>query len=86
MEWGAFGDNGAVDFIKTVYDSEVDKNSLLVGSFTFEKYISGKYMGEIVRTVLVKLAKNGLLFRGEISEALNTPNTFTTENVSKIEE
>jgi Hexokinase len=34
IEWGAFGDNGVLDFIKTEFDKEVDKNSLLVGSFT----------------------------------------------------
>ena len=34
IEWGAFGDNGVLDFIKTEFDREVDRNSLLVGSFT----------------------------------------------------
>ena len=34
VEWGAFGDNGVLDFIKTEFDKQVDKNSLLVGSFT----------------------------------------------------
>lgn len=34
VEWGAFGDNGVLDFIKTDYDKQVDERSLLVGSFT----------------------------------------------------
>ncbi|KAK2715275.1 hypothetical protein QYM36_010053 [Artemia franciscana] len=34
IEWGAFGDNGVLDFMKTEYDQMLDKNSLLVGSFT----------------------------------------------------
>lgn len=34
VEWGAFGDNGCIDFIKTDIDREVDANSLLVRSFT----------------------------------------------------
>ena len=34
IEWGAFGDNGVLDFIKTRYDREVDNHSLLKGSFT----------------------------------------------------
>lgn len=34
VEWGAFGDNGVLDFIKTDYDREVDHHSLLKGSFT----------------------------------------------------
>lgn len=28
MEWGAFGDNGCLDFLLTDYDTEVDKTSL----------------------------------------------------------
>lgn len=28
MEWGAFGDNGCLDFLRTDYDIEVDKTSL----------------------------------------------------------
>lgn len=60
IEWGAFGDNGVLDFIKTDFDRENDANSLIVNSFTFEKYISGKYLGEIVRVVLAKLYKDGL--------------------------
>lgn len=34
IEWGAFGDNGVLDFIKTRYDREVDNHSLMKGSFT----------------------------------------------------
>ena len=28
MEWGAFGNNGCLDFLRTEYDIEVDKTSL----------------------------------------------------------
>lgn len=34
VEWGAFGDNGCLDFIRTDIDREVDAGSLLVASFT----------------------------------------------------
>lgn len=30
-EWGAFGDDGCLDFIRTQYDKEVDKISLNTG-------------------------------------------------------
>lgn len=30
-EWGAFGDNGALDFIRTQYDREIDENSINPG-------------------------------------------------------
>lgn len=34
VEWGAFGDNGCLDFIRTQVDREVDACSLLAASFT----------------------------------------------------
>lgn len=86
IEWGAFGDNGVLDFIKTDYDVQVDENSLLVNSFTFEKYISGKYLGEIVRVILVRLVQEGLLFDGKLSKTLDTPESFSAAFISKIEE
>lgn len=30
-EWGAFGDDGALDFIKTEFDRDVDSNSINPG-------------------------------------------------------
>ena len=30
-EWGAFGDNGALDFIRTEYDREIDEFSINKG-------------------------------------------------------
>lgn len=87
IEWGAFGDNGVLDFIKTEFDRENDANSLLVNSFTFEKYISGKYLGEIVRIVLSKFAKEGLLFAGyDPSSSLFSPRKFTSDLVTYIEQ
>jgi len=80
-EWGAWGDNGTIDFIKTSWDRDLDAASLLPGSFTYEKYFAGKYLGELARTVFV-----GVL------EALGRPcpaaflekDSITTEDVSKI--
>ncbi|XP_036147432.1 hexokinase-1 [Monomorium pharaonis] len=87
IEWGAFGDNGVLDFIKTDFDRENDANSLIVNSFTFEKYIAGKYLGEVVRVILAKLNKERLLFVGEsISDSLLTPGNLTTDLVSHIEQ
>lgn len=34
VEWGAFGDNGCLDYLRTEYDDEVDARSLLATSFT----------------------------------------------------
>ena len=30
-EWGSFGDNGSLDWLRTEYDKEVDKHSLNAG-------------------------------------------------------
>ena len=59
-EFGAFGDNGCIDFIKTSIDKTLDENSLLPKSFTYEKYFAGKYIGELARLMLVNLSENGL--------------------------
>lgn len=59
---------------------------MFLSIFRFEKYISGKYMGEIVRVIVADFAKSNLLFNGNISEKLKEVNTFTTANVSNIEE
>lgn len=52
---------------------------------SYEKIIGGKYMGEIVRLVLLKLVDENLLFNGEASEKLKTRGTFETRFVSQIE-
>lgn len=31
MEWGAFGDDGSLDYIRSEYDREVDNNSINPG-------------------------------------------------------
>ncbi|XP_076656505.1 hexokinase type 2 [Halictus rubicundus] len=87
IEWGAFGDNGVLDFIKTDYDRENDANSLIVKSFTFEKYISGKYLGELVRVVLARLTKEGMLFSEDHNPgSILIPGNLTTDLVSDIEQ
>ncbi|XP_017012946.2 hexokinase type 2 [Drosophila takahashii] len=84
-EWGAFGDNGALDFVRTEFDRDIDVHSINPGKQTFEKMISGMYMGELVRLVLVKMTQAGILFNGQDSEVLNTRGLFFTKYVSEIE-
>ncbi|KAK5981467.1 Phosphotransferase [Trichostrongylus colubriformis] len=83
-EWGAFGDDGALSFINTKYDREVDKSSINPGKQIFEKMISGMYLGEIVRMVVKELAQQGLLFGGETAP-LARRGTFSTRFMSDIE-
>ncbi|KAF6109052.1 hexokinase domain containing 1 [Phyllostomus discolor] len=84
-EWGGFGDNGCIDDIRTQYDKEVDEGSLNPGKQRYEKMTSGMYLGEIVRQILIDLTKQGLLFRGQISERLRTRGIFETKFLSQIE-
>ncbi|CAB1312946.1 unnamed protein product, partial [Coregonus sp. 'balchen'] len=85
MEWGAFGDNGCLDDIRTEYDRAVDDFSLNPGKQRYEKMCSGMYLGEIVRNILIDLTKRGFLFRGQISETLKTRGIFETKFLSQIE-
>ena len=38
-----------LEFLRTNWDDTVDAASLLPGKYTFEKYIGGNFLGEIVR-------------------------------------
>ncbi|XP_041065631.1 hexokinase-1-like [Carcharodon carcharias] len=84
-EWGAFGDNGCLDNIRTTFDKLVDFNSLNIGKQKYEKMISGMYLGEIVRTILINFTKQGFLFRGIVSHTLTTKDIFETKYLSQIE-
>nr|UNF16855.1 hexokinase II [Hyphantria cunea] len=84
-EWGAFGDDGALDFVRTEFDRDVDQNSINPGKQIQEKMISGMYLGELVRLALVKFTKMGLLFGGHGSDLLFKQGCFYTKYVSEIE-
>ncbi|XP_076854056.1 hexokinase-2 isoform X2 [Brachyhypopomus gauderio] len=85
MEWGAFGDDGALDDLRTDFDHEIDDGSLNPGKQLFEKMISGMYMGELVRIILVKMARAGQLFQGRTTPELLVTGHFKTSYVSDIE-
>ncbi|NXJ74243.1 HXK2 protein, partial [Trogon melanurus] len=85
MEWGAFGDNGCLDNFLTDFDRMVDEKSINAGKQRFEKLISGMYLGEIVRHVLLVLVEKDLLFRGKPCPKLQTKDIFQTKFLSTIE-
>merc|ERR1711983_375854 len=78
---GAFGNQGELDFILTKWDREVDKLSINPGKQIFEKMISGMYMGEVVRQVLIDLVHEGLMFVGQNTENLFQHGRFYTKYV-----
>ncbi|XP_004679611.2 PREDICTED: hexokinase-3 isoform X1 [Condylura cristata] len=85
MEWGAFGDDGSLDTLSTCFDARVDEASINPGKQRFEKMISGMYLGEIVRHVLLHLTSLGVLFRGQQTQHLQTRDIFKTKFLSEIE-
>ncbi|NWU75043.1 HXK2 protein, partial [Onychorhynchus coronatus] len=85
MEWGAFGDNGCLDHIFTSFDRVVDEQTINPGKQRFEKLISGMYLGEIVRHILLAMVDKELLFHGNPSPKLYTKDIFKTKFLSTIE-
>ncbi|NXW65907.1 HXK2 protein, partial [Eurystomus gularis] len=85
MEWGAFGDNGCLDDFFTSFDQLVDKETINPGKQRFEKLISGMYLGEIVRHILLALVEKQLLFRSKPCPKLQTKGIFQTKFLSTIE-
>lgn len=51
----------------------------------YEKLIAGRYLGEIMRLVIVKLINKKLLFNGEGSEKILKPWQFKTEFITSIQ-
>ncbi|XP_032550052.1 hexokinase HKDC1 isoform X3 [Chiroxiphia lanceolata] len=84
-EWGAFGDDGALDDLRTEFDRELDLGSLNPGKQLFEKMIGSLYLGELVRLILLKMTKEGLLFNGKVSTALLTKGKIEMKHVSAME-
>ena len=84
-EWGAFGDNSELDFVRTKWDEEVDAMSLNPGKQTFEKMISGMYMGELVRLVVEDMVEEGLMFLNQNTNRIRIPGNFPTKYLSEIE-
>ena len=56
-EWGSF-DNALEVLPSTTYDEEVDKLTPNPGIHMFEKRISGMFLGEVLRQVLVSVTKS----------------------------
>ncbi|XP_038629955.1 hexokinase-1-like [Scyliorhinus canicula] len=85
-EWGAFGDDGSLDNFRTSYDKEVDAGSINPGTQLFEKMVSGLYLGELVRIILVKIIRDGILFTGKVSSKVLTKGAIDYTDVIAVDE
>ena len=90
MEWGGF-DSHSVAGAATIYDYAIDREEDPT-SQRFEKQISGRYLGEITRKVIVHLMDSNLLFhdcnettKQASSSVFRTKHAFTTPMMSAIE-
>lgn len=83
-EWGSFADNNAALLPRTFYDNRVNRQSVNPGVHVFEKMVSGLYLGEIARIIMVDFLDRRLLFDGQYTNELNTPYLFEASYMSAI--
>ncbi|KAF9191232.1 glucokinase [Haplosporangium sp. Z 767] len=84
IEWGNF-DKDKTILPVTIHDNKLDRESINPGIHVFEKMISGMYLGEITRNVLLHLIDHRVLFEGTSSAKLNQHWAFETKYMSAIE-
>lgn len=84
-EWGAFDSFEHEHLPRTKYDKVVDETSNKPGEQAFEKLISGRYLGEILRLVICELIDEGVLFLGQNTYKLEAPYVFDTAFLSLME-
>jgi len=103
-EWGAFNNSVSLDpyayayylnlqqrshLPTTPFDKGLDRRSINPSFQAFEKFVSGMYLGETVRSVMLALVDatpKSLLFRGKSSEWLNKHYGIDTSLMSEMEE
>lgn len=91
-EWGSF-DNDLISIPNTRFDKQLNENTPNKGFHMFEKRISGMFLGELLRLVLLELQQDGYIFSDEdkIANAetqrnnLTTPWSIDTSVCSKID-
>ncbi|KAK8869754.1 hypothetical protein IAR55_000322 [Kwoniella newhampshirensis] len=83
-EWGAF-DNGRKCLPISAFDNKLDRESINPRKQAFEKLVSGMYIGEIVRNMLLHFIDSSVLFDGYSSNILNTHYGFDAAFVSGVE-
>ncbi|CAO3679214.1 unnamed protein product [Umbelopsis vinacea] len=84
-EWGSFGDIHPEYLPRTMYDNKVNRESTNPGVHLLEKMVSGLYLGEIVRNILLDLLDRRLIFNYQYSIDMNMPYNFESSYMSAIE-
>lgn len=84
-EYGAF-DNEHKVLPRTKYDIQIDAESPRPGQQSFEKMISGYYLGEVLRLILLDLHSQGLIFKNQDIKKLQEAFILDTSFPARIEE
>ncbi|ODV94583.1 hypothetical protein PACTADRAFT_50461 [Pachysolen tannophilus NRRL Y-2460] len=84
-EYGAF-DNEHLVLPRTKYDIQIDQESPRPGQQSYEKMIAGYYLGELLRLILLDLAKDGFIFENQNLSKLQKPYVMDTSYPARIEE
>lgn len=83
VEWGNF-DSQKTIIPCTVFDHRLDRETQNPYFMGLEKMISGRYLGELVRNIIIDLIDHRHLFKGRSSTTLNTKHQFLTSYMSDI--
>lgn len=84
-EYGSF-DNEHLVLPRTKYDIQIDAESPRPGQQAFEKMISGYYLGEVLRLILLDLVSKKHIFANQPLDKLNKAFIMDTSFPAKIEE
>jgi len=84
-EWGAFDSFEHEHLPRSKYDQIIDETSNKPGEQAFEKLISGRYLGEILRLVICELIDEGVLFLGQNTYKIESPYVLDTAFLSLME-
>ncbi|KAJ5953674.1 Hexokinase [Penicillium verhagenii] len=80
-EYGSF-DNDRKVLPLTPFDRQIDRESVHPGVQIYEKMVSGLYIGEMLRLILVTLHEEGRLFKGQDITRLRTENSLEASFLS----
>ncbi|PWA67616.1 hexokinase-like 3 [Artemisia annua] len=81
MQWGNFN---TPHLPITQFDMALDSESSNPGCRIFEKLIGGRYLGEVVRRVLLKMAIETALFGETVPAKLKTPYIFRSPDMAAM--
>ncbi|KAI3978651.1 hypothetical protein MKX01_015826 [Papaver californicum] len=82
VEWGSFNSSNLP--LTKEFDVCLDAKSSNPGEQIFEKLISGMYLGEIVRLVLLKMAKETALFGDNVPPKLSNPYVLRSPDMAAM--